>query len=567
MKLSPLSAALRRCARLALLSLPLAAQAGAPTLIAKIETESPQAEATADGALRALPRASRHALIIGVGEYLSPNIPTLKGIGHDIESATRMALAMQVPLENVRVLRDHEATAAAIEREIAELNKRTQPGDRVFFYFSGHGSRWYDASIKKNGCVEALLPSDALPLTNERMAAILKPISDKTDKLIVFYDACHSGGIVERPLATMRSMRAGVSTLTPKFSSVGTSEQCAKPANMKTRAFATEAVRVGGLPQNIVQISSSRPDEVSFDDETGGGLATQAWRACMLGESKDLDGSGGISVGEIAACAQARIDARFANSSQFAAQHFTIGGNQAFIPSWFASAFAGSAEPAAAAAAAPSRPAPAPAKLAITQPASAAAAAPSKPAPAPSKPAASAPDAAFADILAQRDPRRSVTITTKSKQLRIGKDTLDLSITSSHDGHLYLILLGSDNQSFYMLFPNDKDHSNVIKAGETLRLPRPDWLITAQGPAGIDRMLAVVTESPRNLALLGSRRTGPFLQTLTDADGRANLSWILGTSIHQAAPECRDGGQARTAAGVSKCSDAFGAALVEFIEQ
>ena len=516
------SATLRRCATALLV-------AGAASAPGAADVVTPAARAPDDpaAALRALPRASRHALIIGVGKYLNPAIPELKGIVYDVASATQMALAMQVPKENIRVLRDTEATAAVIEREIAELNARTQPGDRVFFYFSGHGSRWYDAAVNKNGCVEALLPADGLPLTNERIATILKPISDKTDKLFVFYDACHSGGIVDRPLATMRSLKAPGGTLTPKFSSVGTSEQCSRPANMKTRAFTTEAIRTGGLPQNIVQISSSRPDEVSFDDESAGGLATQAWRDCMLGESRDLDHSGSISVGEIAVCAQGRIDKRFANSAQFAAQHVTLGGNAAFIPSWFSSAFA---MPAVASAPTP-------------------------------------PDAAFADILAQRDPRRRVDIGTGARALKIGRDTLDLTVTSSHAGHVYLVLLGSDNESFYLLFPNDKDHDNAIKAGETLHLPRPDWKITAQGPAGTDRMLAVVTESPRNLSLLGPGKSGPFLQALTDGSGRANLSWILSTAMHQAATECQSGGKARSDGVVSKCSDAFGAAMTSIVEQ
>ena len=472
-------------------------------------------------ALRAPPRASRHALIIGIGQYLDPTIPELKGIAYDVESATQMAVAMQVPKENIRVLRDREATGAAIEREIAALDKRTRPGDRVFFYFSGHGSRWYDAKASENGCIEALLPSDAMALSNARVATILKPIADKTDKLFVFYDACHSGGIVSQPMATMRTMKANTGTLTPKFSSAGAADQCARPANMKSRSFASEAVRSGGLPQNIVQISSSRPDEVSFDDEHGGGLATQAWRDCMLGESKDLDHSGNISVAELAQCAQKKIDARFATSALFAAQHVTLGGNQAFIPSWFSSEFSSAAAPAPGA------------------------------------------DAVFADIMAQRDPRRTVTLKTASTTLRIGKDVLDLSLRSSHAGHVYLVLLGSDKHSFYVLFPNDKDRNNTINAGETLRLPRPDWKIMAQGPAGADHMLAIVTAAPRDLALLGAGRAGPFVQTLTDDRGRARLGWILGSATDQASPDCKSG----AASAARSCSDAFGAALITSIEE
>lgn len=469
-------------------------------------------------------RSSRHALIVGVGDYINPTIPQLKGIKYDIESALKMVNAMHIPIENTRILRDHEATAARIESEIADLNTRTQPGDRVFFYFSGHGSRWYDASAKNNGCVEALLAADSRLISNERIASIMKPISDKTDKLFVFYDACHSGGIVDKPMSLSRSM-GNNGGLVAKFSPSGVADACAKPANIKTRSLVAANESIGGLPQNIVQISSSRPDEVSFDDENAGGLATQAWRDCMLGEAQDQDGSGGISVDEISACAQKRIDARFAGNAQFAAQHFTIGGNRAFVTNWFSSAFS--------------------APNVVTKPTD--------------------PSAALTEIYAQRDSRRSVSVKTMGNSLKIGKDSLDLSVTSSHAGYLYLILLGSDNSSFYLLFPNEKDGMNMIAAGQTLRLPRPDWQITAQGPAGIDRMLVVVSESPRDLASLGAEKIGPFLQTLTNQDGRANLQWLIGSSMYQASKDC--GAVGRNVMSAKKCSDAFGAAMVDIVEK
>jgi hypothetical protein len=485
----------------------LSALIGAMPAPGAVQAAAPAVQAHAEA------RASRHALIIAVGEYQSPAIPTLQGIAYDVESATQMALAMQVPQENIRVLRDGEATAASIEREIAALDGRTHPGDRVFFYFSGHGSRWSEpaaAGASGDVCVEALLPTDGTPLTNEHLAGLLKPIADKTDKLFVFYDACHSGGIAGKPLALARSTAGGGGGLKAKFSPAGAPDQCSRPTNIKTRAFAPEVLRRGALPENIVQISSSRPDEVSFDDDDGGGIATQAWRDCMLGDSRDLDGSGQVSVAELAACAQGRIDKRFANSTQFKPQHITLGGNQKFVPGWFAGSFKDAA-------------------------------------------LAGDPGAAFEDILAQRDPRRSVTLELASERLAIGKDRLDLSVTSSHAGYLYLVLLGSDQHSFYLLFPNDRDGSNAIRAGETLRLPRPAWRITAQGPAGTDRLLAVVTASPRKLSMLGTGRAGPFLQSLTDANGRSTLSWIMGTA------DCRAGANAA-------CSDAYGAARADVLE-
>lgn len=516
------------------------------------------------------PRAARHALIIAIGDYMSPAVPPLLGVSHDIDSATQMATAMQVPAANIRVLRDHEATAARIEQEIAELNERTRPGDRVFFYYSGHGTRYYSAQPADQGCVEALLPADSAPLTNARLAAMMKPISDKADKLMVFYDACHSGGIVGKPLGVTRSLSTPKGKLTPKFAPGGAVDACSKPTNIRTRSLGSETAKTGTLAQNIVLISSSRPDEVSFDDEDAGGIATQAWRDCMLHDALDLDQSGAISVNEISACAQQRIEARFKGNQQFGAQHMTMGGNAGFVPGWLTSAASAAAVKPAAASTAQGTPAasaaPAtPVASAATQPAKPATATPAKPPAATPATAQAAPGAALADIVAQSDPRRQVTVTAPARMLKIGKDALDVTVTSSHAGYVYVVLLGSDNKSYYMLFPNDRDGDNYIKAGESVKLPRPNWRITAQGPAGTDRMLVVVSATPRDLSQLGGNKAGPFVYNLTDTGGRARLQWLLGTSASLSSPQCQPGA-VRDAAAAERCSDAFGAVITEFHE-
>ena len=94
-------------------------------------------------------RNTRHALIIGIGEYLDPDVPTLRGIPHDMVSARRMATAMAVPERNIRMLRDHDATAERIRGEITALQARMADGDRVFIYYSGHGTRWFDKGSNK----------------------------------------------------------------------------------------------------------------------------------------------------------------------------------------------------------------------------------------------------------------------------------------------------------------------------------------------------------------------------------------------------------------------------------
>ncbi len=152
-----------------------------------------------NAALGAEARMSRHALIIGIGEYEARGIETLHGVKHDMESAKRMAETMGIPTSNIRYLRDKAATLEGIRKEIRELEERINQGDRVFVYYSGHGTRYLDESISKDTCTEALMAADGNALTNRELGQLLKRIADKTDKLFVFYDACFSGGVVAEP--------------------------------------------------------------------------------------------------------------------------------------------------------------------------------------------------------------------------------------------------------------------------------------------------------------------------------------------------------------------------------
>jgi Caspase domain/Domain of unknown function (DUF4384) len=578
-----------------------------PTGISQLETGRMAANnVLATSGIRSM-RANRHALIVGVGEYANTKIASLTGVTHDIDSAQRMAHEMGIPDSNIVVLRDTQATLGAIKQALIALNEKVSEGDRVFFYFSGHGTRWFDATINDQTCTEALVPTDGQPLTNQAIAALLKPISDKTDKLLVFYDACHSGGIISAPLKTRSIAQEGL-TLMPKIAANLAPEQCSVPTNMRTRSLTGESVKLGGLNENIVHISSSRSDEVSFDQPGRGGIATQAFRDCMFGEAKDLDGSGSLTVSEIMACAQLKVDKALAQSKDLLAPTMTVSGNKGFVPALFkqdkpviaaqAPAQLPSAVPNASApnnvntpvansisvstpiASAPiasppmaSGPSAMPPIVSPNTPIQQASATPAAPTPAPVvliAPVVTDPVSAFEDALAQANGKIKVSIKVNQSIFKIGKDELLMDVSSNTDGYVNIVMLGSDRQSFYMLFPNALDKNNAIKAGETLRLPRKRWGMVAQGPAGTDDILVVVTESPRNLAALGGSKVGPFLSNLTNADGRANLQWLLGTSQNFDSADCSPTSTTRATRGfavVKKCSDSFGAARVTLKEE
>ncbi len=544
--------------------------AGASTASGMASGRTASGNAALTLGVRSLPaRINRHALIIGISRYAEANIAPLPGARIDRASATQMATAMQVPASNISYLQDDQATGDNIRKALRELGEKVQDGDRVFIHYSGHGTRYNDPAI--GGCVESLLAYEGGQsgnITNREMTSLLSTITAKTDKLFVMYDACHSGGLVNMPPAVRTrgfSNPNDEGLLRPKFAAI--SEECGRPVNVKTRNLLVELNDKGTLPQDVIHISASRDNEISFDDELKGGLATQFVRDCMLRDAVDLDKSGAISMEEIRQCAQTKINQRMQNDANYKPHNLMLSGNVGFVPAWFSQASLAAA-PVATPVVAPALPVAPPAAV---KPAPVVAVAP---APAPVVVSAPAPVAepvvapltgaqALSQMFDQRDAKRKVTVSLAKTQLKIAQDTLEMSVQSDKPGYVYVALAGSDNKSVYMLFPNDLDQNNKIEAGQTLQLPRPNWRVKAGGPAGDNKLLVFVADGPRDLTQLGSSKVGPFSSSLNDAQGRAKLGALMGTSRLVTSQACESASKRKNN---PLCSDAFGAAMVSVEE-
>jgi hypothetical protein len=541
-------------------------------------------------------RSGRHALIIGVSKYKNPAAATLEGVTFDVISAGKIADAMGISRANQTVLQDDGADKASIFRELDALGKRVSPGDRVLVYFSGHGTRWPDAQGK---CLEGLYPYDGQAITHAEFAQKIAPISKIADKLLTVVDACHSGGVVA---AKTRSLRTG--QLNAKFfakADSGVNQDCARPANFKARSLFDNVTRLGALQENTVEIAAALPDEQSWDDPRAGGLATQGIRDCLLGAAKDLDGSGAVNLAEIQQCAQKFVNERVAlqpKEAGYLPHTITVLGNKNLIPvvvnkppvqqvvlpelvkpTVIASLPVVIAEPVK-----PEPVTPEPTKPPLAQEAKPELARPepvrlplaqaSKPEvkPEPVRPEAVKPEsvrppvapvaspvpvpapiaslATIKDVYAQRDPRFEVKAVAQSK-IEIGKEELKLTVESKRDGYLYVVLLGSDRLSFYLLYPNAFDRQNKIKANQPLTLPAPNWAVKASGPAGTDELLVLVSASPRDLKALPQGEptsAAPFTYSLNDLGGRATLIDFL------------------TGRGVQGRSESFGASMLSVVE-
>jgi len=587
----------------------------------------------------------KHALIIGVSIYRDEEIPPLFGVPNDLDSAKEIAVAMGIPAGNVTELFNEQATKDRIVAELGKLAARASEGGRILVYFSGHGTRWRDPNA--GGCVEGLLTWDRKVIVNREFAQYAKPLGSKADKLIIMFDACHSGGIAGLRGNT-RSLGSENGGLRPKFfmKADETGTACNRPSNVRTRSLLGQnSDGVDALPENVVHITSARSDEVSFDEPSRGGLATQAMKSCLLGNAKDLDGSGAVTLAEVEQCAQEFISTKVARFPDLLPHHVSVTGLRNMIPVAAAGKPTQSAAPTAEAvrlererlqreqaaleeqrraeerraaeqraekirreqerlaaeraeaerlakaeqerlareaeqarvaqlekqrlarvaqerrereeaelraeqerlaqlaqAAEDEKKRLAAAQAAAAQTATAATqAAPiaTTPAvttgPAAAEPAPVSAVASVQNLYDQRDPRRTLTVTVPRKSLRIGQDPFEVTITSKHDGHVYIVLLGSDQTSFYLLFPNGLDGSNTIKANVPMRLPRPNWGVVAGGPPGTDHVLVLVTDNPRDLSVLSSNAANPeapYTFKAADTGGRRELiNFVIGEGV------------------------------------
>lgn len=512
---------------------------------------------TATLGIRGVPGAgSAHALIMSISRYQG-GIPPLPGVRHDAAKAAAIAQSMGVPPENIEYLKDEQMTVAGIDATLNRLFERIAPGDQVFVYYSGHGGRSVLADPEPR-CAESLVSVNGDPYLDTRLEQQLRRLSEKAGKIIAFIDACHSGGVTTRAL--------GRTEFRPKTWSKGDAQSCVKPVNVLTRGLRT--AKPGSGAGNFVHIAAARDNEIALDSETRGGLATSAWGECMAGAAVDRDASGGLSAREVLECAQAKIEDAVRGSSSVLPHHVTITGNADAVL-----AFAKSApEPAATTPAASTTPAaPPPAVAAPPQPAAptpavvpvAAVAAPAAPAlPPPTIGAA----ATLNDLFANRDDRRRVDVAVSKPRLQIGRDKLSMTITSTQPGLLYVLMSGSDGKSFDLLFPNRLDRDNAIAAHTAVTLPRAGWDLVAQGPAGRDRLLVIVSDAPRDLKALPLQPAGPFSIVDASPTTAKDIQLVFGGTGPVPAAECREEPAKRTLAVIRRCSTAYGAALVDIEE-
>ena len=137
-----------------------------------------------------------YALIIGIGAY--HNINSLKKTTTDAQDLRDVLLERGYSKGNIVLLLDDQATKAAINQHLNQLAQLAKDDTTVLIFFAGHGAQWVGGFHPG----EYLCPVGAIQdnlkdttISNDELTTALNAISSQ--RMVVFLDACHSGGVVD----------------------------------------------------------------------------------------------------------------------------------------------------------------------------------------------------------------------------------------------------------------------------------------------------------------------------------------------------------------------------------
>ncbi|MFZ4624285.1 MAG: protein kinase domain-containing protein [Rhodoferax sp.] len=140
-----------------------------------------------------------------------------------------------------------------------------------------------------------------------------------------------------------------------------------------------------------------------------------------------------------------------------------------------------------------------------------------------------------------REPDHVVTVGLDKSRLVIGKDKFRFHVESTQGGYVYVLMLNTNN-GLNLLFPNALDKSNKIKANQKLSLPRPNWEMSFEGPAGTDRFVVLVSAQARDFRKAGLVTGGAFgefpLDVVQQLAKAANRNLLAGEPVCPVTSNC-----------------------------
>lgn len=169
--------------------------------------------------------------MIGIADYKYEN--TAKDLKWTVNDAEKFVSFLKsekggkVPVGNIYVLKNETARKANIIKYAKQLFERAQEGDRVIFFWSGHGTQG------------AFVPHDGLYNPETGKAYNLLYFSDLKDIIksakcqvkLIFADACHSGALKQNTPKDIKSQSRSLNQNSTKINDVEVAVMVAARAN------------------------------------------------------------------------------------------------------------------------------------------------------------------------------------------------------------------------------------------------------------------------------------------------------------------------------------------------
>lgn len=155
------------------------------------------------------------------------------------------------------------------------------------------------------------------------------------------------------------------------------------------------------------------------------------------------------------------------------------------------------------------------------------------------------------DIVTSRDTQHEVEAKVAGNTVKIGKDDLRFTVRSSKPGYVYVLMLDTERQHLYLMFPNASDKNNKIAVGKAMSVPSASSKWTAQGPAGLDQFVVMVSEFPRDFKAAGWQAGDPIGEFSFDIARRAFAAKSGGPALFSGEVAC---------GAKAPCSSSYGAA-------
>ena len=275
-----------------------------------------------------------HALLIGIGQY---EYTTLEGPPHDVAALKKiLATRYKFKNENIHTLVDQEAVKSNILHKIELLTRTTRPGDRIFIYFSGHGTSRQDKllALPLPHTTGALVPADFSGDPKQSAPALMSQLIigkrdlrpslmqlDRDRQVLMVFDTCFSGNTV-RAIRDRNSVDSNrYLTLPPKSIMI--------EGKHKGTSVDAEKSKDAYPYQNIFYISAASENEVAKDirrnslnvyqtyDGKPHGVLTDALLRVLAGQTEvDTNKDGQWSQIELFKSVKEEVQRRFSQTPQ-----------------------------------------------------------------------------------------------------------------------------------------------------------------------------------------------------------------------------------------------------------